>query len=250
MAKAIQAMNVHERILAVMNEMVAVKKDGTVAFGKTNYSYTTEAGFIAALRPLMLRYRLTIYPRESVVSPTEKGMTRLVVTYRITASDFPSNDNSFLDDGYIDIQTVGEGADATDKSAAKAMTAAFKYALRQSFLVATGDDAEKTDAQGNKTSSKTPLEQLRIDLTKAGIATDVALSGDMKSAFGTMPRLEYIGKTLGGLFYNTKFDINSTDFDRLVYTQAIRNYIKAVKNAIDFDAANIAHTDLALVLKD
>ncbi len=48
---------------------------------------------------------------------------------------------------YIDVMAPGEGADAGDKSSPKAATGAYKYALRQTFLIETGDDPDK-DASG------------------------------------------------------------------------------------------------------
>jgi len=42
----------------------------------------------------------------------------------------------------ITARVAGEGLDVGDKSSYKAMTGALKYALLQSFLLATGDDPE------------------------------------------------------------------------------------------------------------
>jgi hypothetical protein len=46
----------------------------------------------------------------------------------------------------LTVRVAGEGADAGDKAPYKAMTGALKYALLQSFLLATGDDP-RTNAQ-------------------------------------------------------------------------------------------------------
>jgi hypothetical protein len=42
----------------------------------------------------------------------------------------------------LTVRVPGEGADSGDKAPYKAMTGALKYALLQSFLLATGDDPE------------------------------------------------------------------------------------------------------------
>ena len=42
----------------------------------------------------------------------------------------------------ITTKVAGQGLDAGDKAPYKAMTGALKYALLQSFLLATGDDPE------------------------------------------------------------------------------------------------------------
>ena len=44
---------------------------------------------------------------------------------------------------YIDVPILGEASDVGDKASNKAMTAALKYALRQTFLIETGDDPDK-----------------------------------------------------------------------------------------------------------
>ena len=43
----------------------------------------------------------------------------------------------------IEVDAVGEGSDSGDKSANKAMTGLYKYALRQTFCIETGDDPDK-----------------------------------------------------------------------------------------------------------
>jgi len=62
-------------------------------------------------------------------SPTQ--LVRLFVCY--TLHHGPS-------DTAISVAVVGEGADVQDKSCNRAMTAAEKVALRQAFLLASGDD--------------------------------------------------------------------------------------------------------------
>ena len=51
----------------------------------------------------------------------------------------------------ITARVAGEGLDVGDKSSYKAMTGALKYALLQSFLLATGDDPE--DERGDARSA-------------------------------------------------------------------------------------------------
>ena len=51
----------------------------------------------------------------------------------------------------LTVRVAGEGADAGDKAPYKAMTGALKYALLQSFLLATGDDPEDERADSRAT---------------------------------------------------------------------------------------------------
>jgi hypothetical protein len=56
------------------------------------------------------------------------------VTYRLTHA--PSGESE-------DCQVLGEASDAGDKAAPKALTGAYKYFLRQTFLIETGDDPDR-----------------------------------------------------------------------------------------------------------
>jgi hypothetical protein len=112
-----------------------------------NYSYAGEADLIAALRPELIRCGLVLSPVNVETLPTERyqtarghGMviTRLVVTYRLTHAPSAS---------YEDIMVYGEAADSGDKSGPKAMTMAYKYALRQAFVIETGDDPDRFASQ-------------------------------------------------------------------------------------------------------
>jgi hypothetical protein len=43
---------------------------------------------------------------------------------------------------YIVVKAYGEGSDAGDKSTKKAATGLYKYALRQTFMIETGDNSD------------------------------------------------------------------------------------------------------------
>jgi len=64
------------------------------------------------------------------------------------------------------VKVAGEGLDAGDKAPYKAMTGALKYALLQSFLLATGDDPEEERANSANHSS-TPQEHRSEPLVTA-----------------------------------------------------------------------------------
>jgi hypothetical protein len=108
-----------------------------------NYSFAGESDLIASLRPAMLQHGLSVAPIAVVV--LEQGRFQTVkgsllnhvlaaVTYRLTHA--PSGE-------YEDCQVLGEASDAGDKAAAKALTGAYKYFLRQAFLIETGDDPDR-----------------------------------------------------------------------------------------------------------
>jgi hypothetical protein len=60
-------------------------------------------------------------------------MTHVVMSYSFADADSAEE---------ITVKVAGEGVDSGDKAPYKAMTGALKYALLQSFLLATGDDPE------------------------------------------------------------------------------------------------------------
>jgi hypothetical protein len=127
-------------VCAVMGEVRNVEKSGRNSFH--GYDYASEADFLRALQPAMAKHGLALLPAamraEMVDAPaTAKGkpqkLTHLLVTYTLAHTSGQS----------MPVQTVGCGIDGEDKGAYKAMTGALKYALRQVFLVPTGDDPEE-----------------------------------------------------------------------------------------------------------
>ena len=131
--------NVFQAINAIMSEVGYVKKQRAA---NLNYSYAGEAALIEAVRPAMVFHGVFCYVSnyDNVMQSeytTTKGSSMTRTTLRATVR-FQHESGSF-----IDVQSVGEGADSGDKSLNKAMTGAYKYALRQTFCIETGDDPDK-----------------------------------------------------------------------------------------------------------
>jgi hypothetical protein len=135
--------NIHDAILAVYKEVGYVQKTGVNQAQK--YRYAGEADLIAALRPVMLEHGITVNPAgvnlldyEGTVLTdahgNQKKTNRIVGVYKF---DFIHESGSILS-----AQVVGEGVDNGDKASYKAATGALKYALRQTFLIETGDEPE------------------------------------------------------------------------------------------------------------
>ena len=55
---------------------------------------------------------------------------------------------------YIDVTAPGEGADSGDKSGNKANTCAYKYALRQTFVIETGDDPDEEASEKSQRATQ------------------------------------------------------------------------------------------------
>jgi len=110
-----------------------------------------------ALHPLLVKHGVLVVPFVTEMRTEEYQTTRgttmhrtmLIVEHRFTAAD----------GSYLPCVTVGESADASDKSAAKAMSVAYKYAIFETFCIPVEDDADagspggpsKPNRQGVKT---------------------------------------------------------------------------------------------------
>jgi hypothetical protein len=135
--------NIHQAINEVMKAVGYVKQTGTMQVQGHRYSYTSESDLIEALRPAMNEAGVICMPRSIVEmrqeTYTTKGgsvMNRVTLLIQYAFVHAASGTELLC-------QTVGEGSDAGDKATAKAMTGALKYALRQTFLIETGDDPDK-----------------------------------------------------------------------------------------------------------
>lgn len=141
-------------ILKVMSEVGYVQKERK---GGLNYSFASEAALIAALRPAMIKHGIFCYvtdlpqiEQEEFVTTKGTNMNR-ATAHGIVRFIHPESAT------WIDVHAMGEGMDAGDKAGNKAATGLLKYALRQTFLIETGDDpdgtssAEREKLPGSKT---------------------------------------------------------------------------------------------------
>ena len=147
------AKNIHEAILEVMQEVGYVQKTGKMS-GGARYTYASEADLINALRPAMTKAQIIAYPAEvtnvEIQQYSTSGGTVMqdrVATIRWFFVHAPSETS-------ISVEVVGEGSDSGDKASNKAMTAAMKYALRQTFLIETGDDPDSERPEYERASPK------------------------------------------------------------------------------------------------
>lgn len=140
-----RAKSLAEAMHRVMEQVGYVQKDKKMEFG-SGYKYAGEAAFIAALRPELVKQGIVVCPvgqellaAESVAGAKgSQNRVVLKVTFRFTHA--PTGDT-------LDIVVCGEGMDVGDKATNKAQTAALKYALRQSFIIETGNDPDDTPSR-------------------------------------------------------------------------------------------------------
>ena len=131
--------SIHEAINAVMNEVGYVKKSKS---GGLNYSFAGESALIAAIRPSMVEHGIymsvaNIRELKRETYPTKSGtiMNNTIITGVVRFAHVSGSE--------ILVESIGEGSDVGDKSANKALTGLYKYALRQTFCIETGDDPDK-----------------------------------------------------------------------------------------------------------
>lgn len=132
--------NIYEAVAAIMNKVGYVQKQRAA---NLNYSYAGEAALIEAIRPWMVEYGVIMYVSEysellqtPYRSKSDTPMMNAVVRGKVVFLHAPSNT-------FIEAAAVGEGSDSGDKAFNKAQTGMFKYAIRQTFMIETGDDPDK-----------------------------------------------------------------------------------------------------------
>lgn len=120
------------------------------------YSYAGEADIIEALRPAMVVQGVTarvlsvrdVVRDVIVIGKYDARMQRTTLTATVRFTHGPSGT-------WVDCEAIGEGMDSGDKSGNKAMTVALKYALRQTFVLETGNDPDDTRPENEGAAPET-----------------------------------------------------------------------------------------------
>src|SRR5262249_16662781 len=131
-------LNLRQKLAEVRRRIGYVQKRGHNEL--SNFSYVTAADIAGAVGDLLAELGVVVIPRlENIAYESAAGrgeairMARVVMAYTFT--DVDSSEE-------LVAKVAGQGLDPGDKAPYKAMTGALKYALLQSFLLATGDDPE------------------------------------------------------------------------------------------------------------
>lgn len=134
--------SVYEAMAAAYRETGYAQKTGEIK-GSYGYTFASEADLIESVRPAMARHGLFIFPSGIRDLTTTQTATRNGGTSWTTRAVFQFT-IAHESGSSIVVEAVGEGADQGDKDCPKAATIAQKYALRQAFCTATGDDPDNT----------------------------------------------------------------------------------------------------------
>ena len=206
----------HDKVVAVMEKVGTLKKDGQVSFGQTNYSYLSEEEITSAVRRALIDEGLVLYMTECAIDRVEGNKVFTRGKYVLTDGE-----------GSYDIASVGEGQDSGDKAIYKALTGQFKYANRQTFCLATGDDPDKIASEQltQQTPKQAPKsEDGKVPVKPENIAKLVSLVEQAQEA---------------GVMKMGKKDFNPELFGR---------WIGAMKNGKPYDPEMIVRTIMELQL--
>lgn len=149
------ALNIHQKINAVMKEIEYLSKDDHIKFQNTNYKAISEEKVTSAVRVSMAKNGLTLIPIEQT-HEREGNLSIVNVKYKLTNIDNPQE--------FEIIASTGTGVDTQDKGVGKAMTYAFKYALLRSFMIPTGEDPDKISSE--ELDAKLGKEQAKEEVKK------------------------------------------------------------------------------------
>lgn len=185
--------NIEQAILEVYNKVGYVQKQGRMQGGGANYTFAGERDFIEAIRPAMVEAGITMQLGE--ITYRERGQY-------VTAKGSPMN-TTYLEGVVVFVHApsgtatrcmaAGEGSDSGDKSAPKAMTGLYKYALRQTFLIETGDDPDNHSSDEMTratTQGKNPAQKAAQDLTATFLERARATVAGFKVKFKDIPELK------------------------------------------------------------
>lgn len=132
-----------------LKEKGVLKKEGENDFD--HYKYFSEAQYKLLFTELFSTNGLELKFNEAEYGTFEG--TEKQANGRMPKLEFSLID---IDTGFFETTTItGEGIDKGDKAGYKAYTGALKYYLANTFMVATGDDAEK-DSPDAKMNTRTP----------------------------------------------------------------------------------------------
>jgi hypothetical protein len=187
-------LNLRQKLAEVRRRIGYIQKRGHNE--RFNYSYVTAADIAGSVGDILSELGVVVIPSlENITYESTAGrgettrMARVVMAY--TFSDVDSGEE-------IVAKVAGQGLDVGDKAPYKAMTGALKYALLQSFLLATGDDPEdeRMDVRSTAPGSDRPINadeihELEKLIAETGSELTRVLAYYKVTALGEMTEMTY-----------------------------------------------------------
>jgi len=149
-------MNIHQSIIAIMNDVEAIKKDRE---NKTQgFRFRGIDDVYNAVHPLFAKHG--VYSTPIVMDDrteervTKSGSNMIYRVLRIKYTFYTTDGSS------VDAIVNGEGMDSGDKSSYKAMAGAHKYAILQVLMIPT-EDMEDPDKDDENTKQNDAIKSLK-----------------------------------------------------------------------------------------
>ena len=163
-----QPTGIYQAMAAILAEIPSIGKDNRNK--DQGFQYRGIDDVYNALHPLLARHKVfmapTVLSRTSEDRTTAKGGVMQCVTLSVEYRFFHA------DGSFISCTVMGEGRDTSDKATNKAMAAAHKYALLQTFCIPTEDigqddpDAETPEPVQPKRDARPQVMNGPVDFAK------------------------------------------------------------------------------------
>ena len=135
--------NVHERIIAVIRDLPSIGKDSRMSGGGVSYNYRGIDDVMPHIKALFARHGVHLVPEFTILHDDMYSVDKNGRSTRWRHVTVAGKFTFFAPDGSsVSATTIGEGKDSADKAFNKAMTAALKYAVIQTFSITEGDDPD------------------------------------------------------------------------------------------------------------
>jgi hypothetical protein len=192
--RAVDQMTLRQKLGEVRRRIGYIQKRGYNE--RSNYNYVAAADIAGTVGDILAELGVVVIPRlESITyEPQAPGRLDSVRVARVIMAYTFTDVNSAEE---ITARVAGEGLDVGDKASYKAMTGALKYALLQSFLLATGDDPEDERADSRtvfgseRTITAEQVDQLQGLIEETGTDLERVLAYYKLSALGEMTEASY-----------------------------------------------------------
>lgn len=167
-------MNIYQSINAIMDECPAIAKKQRNEQQK--FMYRGVDVVMNVFQPLLAKYKVFVVPevldtiREERLSKSGGNIIYTVLKVKYTF---------FAEDGSFICATVhGEGMDSADKSANKAMSVAFKYAMFQVFCIPTEEMRDPDDESLEESvPTKSTMAEMNLIRTQILALADIDTIG-------------------------------------------------------------------------
>ena len=156
--------SIHQLMPLAAAEVGAISKDKQTT-GSSSFAFRGIDDLMNALHPILAEHGITIAPAYRFLERYDRstrsgGIMEFVIIEGTFSFSGPDGDE-------ILVKTIGQASDTADKAINKAMSAALKYALIQTFTVPTADIS---DSDADSIEMGQPLPPIDLDAVRDYLA--------------------------------------------------------------------------------